>query len=185
MGLHNKGDEETERIILHLSKIFQKSLNWEGEFVPLSQEFEFVRNYLEIQKYRFKDKIYYNIDIPNDLLGMKIPKLTIQPIIENAIKHGIEPKYGKGNISVTAAVTGPSIVILVEDDGVGMNEEILERVRQDMEGNENLKKTGSIGMKNVNDRMVLHYGSKYGLRIESIKEKGTSVYFEIPISGNS
>jgi Predicted signal transduction protein with a C-terminal ATPase domain len=169
MGLQNKEDAETAGVIFHLSKIFRKSLNWQGDIITLSEEIEFVRNYLEIQKYRFKNKINYEIDIPESFLSYTIPKLIIQPIVENAIKHGIERKWGNGNVGISAAIQDSRLSISVKDDGVGINEEALTKIRNELYENSEMKKTGSIGLRNVNNRIILHCGTDFGLKIFSEK----------------
>jgi Putative regulator of cell autolysis len=181
MGLQNKEDTETADVIFHLSKIFRKSLNWQGDIITLSEEIEFVRNYLEIQKYRFKNKINYEIDIPESFLCYTIPKLIIQPIVENAIKHGIERKWGNGNVIISAAIQDNKLSISVKDDGVGIDEESLTKIRNELYEINEVKKTGSIGLRNVNNRIILHCGTDFGLKISSEKNIGTTVILELQI----
>jgi two-component system sensor histidine kinase YesM len=187
MGLHKKGDEESADIVLHLSKVFRKSLNWEGEIISVSEEIEFVINYLEIQRYRFKDKLRYSINLPQELGELQIPKLTIQPLVENAVIHGIEEKYGNGTVSVDVTVSGSLLEILVKDDGTGISADKMMRIQRDLQpGNKekDIKKSGSIGLKNVHDRIVLHYGAQFGLAIESEPGHGTTIRIRLPALEN-
>jgi two-component system, sensor histidine kinase YesM len=181
MGLHNKGDDETAVIVLNLSKLFQNLLNWQGEFIPLREEIELVNKYLSIQKYRFQDKIQYQTLLPESLKEVYIPKLTIQPVVENAVKHGIEGIRGQGNIMVRAEeAENGTMRIVVEDDGAGIPLDTLQRIQQELESPE-IKKSGSIGLKNVHDRIVLHSGSAYGVTIESKGGSGTRVVISMPV----
>ncbi|QGQ98510.1 sensor histidine kinase [Paenibacillus psychroresistens] len=180
MKIINVGDNESSLMVLNLSKILRKSLNWQGEMIQLAEELEFVRNYLDIQKSRFKNKISYDIVAADELLEIMIPKLIIQPIVDNAIKHGIENKRGKGLIHIHIFVEEGRLIVSVADNGKGMSTEILERLRSELAGSELFTKKTSIGIKNVNDRIKLHYGAIYGLLVESIQHEGTTVTIILP-----
>jgi two-component system, sensor histidine kinase YesM len=181
MGLHNKGDDEMAVIVLNLSKLFRNLLNWQGEFIPLREEIELVNKYLSIQKYRFQDKIQYQTLLPESLKDVYIPKLTIQPVVENAVKHGIEGIRGQGNITVRAEdAENGAMRIVVEDDGAGIPLDKLQRIQQELESPE-IKKSGSIGLKNVHDRIALHFGPAYGVTIESKNGSGTRVVISMPL----
>ena len=118
-----------------------------------------------------------------DVLSCSLPKLSIQPIVENAIYHGIMPKSGKGTIRIIAEKLADHLLcVTVDDDGVGMTEETLHQVRQKLESSYSLDSGGSsIGLKNVHDRIVTLYGPDYGLEINSTKHIGTSVRMVIPL----
>lgn len=182
MKLHNKNDDDATEMIVNLSKILRKSLNWNGEIVLLSEEMDFVKNYLDIQKCRFKEKLSYSIEISVELTEIKIPKFIIQPIVENAIKHGLEKKRGKGRLLITASKSEENIIIMVRDDGIGIENEVLEKIRNELNNGNVIKKNENIGIKNVNDRISLLYGKNYGIKIESIKGEGTTVYLMIPLT---
>jgi two-component system sensor histidine kinase YesM len=184
MGLHNKGDHETAVIVLNFSKLFRNLLNWQGEFIPLREEIELVKKYLSIQKYRFEDRFYYEITLPEILEDAYIPKLTIQPIVENAFKHGIEYMQTNGTIFIRVEAVREGVMsISIEDNGSGMLPDKLESIQQELALPE-IKKTGSIGLKNVNDRILIHFGRDYGITIESQPEHGTSVRIIMPIFYN-
>ncbi|RED87881.1 two-component system sensor histidine kinase YesM [Cohnella phaseoli] len=172
---------EASDMVLNLSKILRKSLNWHGNIVSVREEIELVRCYLDIQKYRFRNKISDELDIPEELAEMSIPKLIIQPIVENAIKHGIENKKGSGSIALRIRRQGDRVRIAVEDDGVGIDEQRLSSIRASLTMKDAIRVEGrSIGLRNVHERIVLQYGKDYGLSIESAVNLGTTVVLEIP-----
>jgi len=172
---------EASDMVLNLSKILRKSLNWHGNIVSVREEVELVRCYVEIQKYRFRNKITDELDVPDELAEMSIPKLIIQPIVENAIKHGIENKKGSGNIALRIRRQGDRVRIAIEDDGVGIDEQRLAAIRRSLTMKDAIRVEGrSIGLRNVHERIVLQYGKDYGLSIESGVNKGTTVVLEIP-----
>lgn len=180
MGLHNKGDTETSVIVLNLSKLFRSMLNWQGEFITLREEIELAKEYLSIQKYRFADKLNYVISLPKELKNAYIPKLTLQPIVENAVKHGIEEISRDGMIQVAVQADGPDrMEVRVEDNGVGFAPSTLRRIQEELLSHD-MKKSGSIGLKNVHDRLVLHFGDRCGIHLESDSE-GTRVRIRLPI----
>ncbi len=172
---------EASDMVLNLSKILRKSLNWHGNIVSVREEIELVRCYLDIQKYRFRNKISDELDIPEELAEMSIPKLIIQPIVENAIKHGIENKKGSGSIALRIRRQGDRVRIAVEDDGVGIDEQRLASIRASLTMKDAIRVEGrSIGLRNVHERIVLQYGKDYGLSIQSAVNRGTTVVLEIP-----
>jgi two-component system, sensor histidine kinase YesM len=181
MGLHNKGDQETSSVVLSFSKLFRHLLNWEGELVALEEEIELVERYLNIQQYRFQDRITYQIEFPPDLKKTLIPKLTIQPLVENAVKHGIESIAGTGFISIKVVHSASDTMqIVVEDNGMGIPPVKLVAIQREL-ASEEMKKSGSIGLKNVHDRIVLHYGAGYGIAIEGNEPTGTRVTVRLPV----
>jgi two-component system sensor histidine kinase YesM len=173
--------EEAAAMIFSLSKMLRMSLNWQGEIIPLEKELEFARYYLEINKGRYKDKMDYTLSIPQELLACKILKLTIQPIVENSIKHGLEKKSRFGTVSINAREEEGKLVIDIEDNGAGMDKDTLERLREEISSANEIKGGGSIGIKNVNDRLKLHYGKEYGLSIQSVENGGTVVTLRMPV----
>lgn len=181
MGLVEKDDGENAALVTNLSHLLRKSLSWSGEIISMSDEIEFARNYLDIQKFRFSDKISYGIDVPEDLLECKIPKLTIQPLVENAVLHGAEPKWGNCVINISAYTEDSLVYIKVSDDGIGMNKEKLEEIRENLIYGSEIKKGTSIGLKNINDRIMLNYGESFGISITSNLHEGTAVIIKIPL----
>ncbi|MBB6732199.1 cache domain-containing sensor histidine kinase [Cohnella zeiphila] len=181
MGLHNQGDEETATIVMNFANLFRHLLHWQGEFIPLREEIDLVRKYLTIQKYRFRERIQYELEIEPGLAEALIPKLTLQPLVENAVKHGAEStRSGRIRVSVRAAGDGTMVAAIV-DNGKGIPPEQLARIRRELADPE-IKKSGSIGLKNVHDRIHLHFGPEYGVTIDSpAEEGGTLVRVTMPI----
>ena len=139
--------------------------------------------YTEIQKIRFADKFELIVDIPEELEECMLPKLTLQPIVENAIIHGLA-ECETGTVLVQATeVNGDTLQILVQDDGTGMTKEEVRRLNETGQTSEE-KPSGheSIGYNNVDAIIRLHYGEPYGLHVESEKGVGTKVYLTIPLS---
>lgn len=180
MGLHNKGDQETATVVLHFSNLFRHLLNWQGEFIPLRDEVDLIRKYLKVQKYRFRDRIRDELAMDERLSGVLIPKLTLQPLVENAVKHGIENVHS-GSIRVLIRSVGEErMEAVIEDDGAGIPEDRLNEIRGELADPE-IKKSGSIGLKNVHDRIQLHYGAGYGVEVGKGSPKGTRVRVTMPI----
>jgi two-component system sensor histidine kinase YesM len=181
MKIYNGDDiQEASSMIFNLSKILRISLNWQGEIISLSREIEFTKYYLQINKGRYKDKLEYVVSIPDELSKYKILKLIVQPIVENALKHGIEQKSKNGIIRINAYESEDKLIIEISDNGAGMDSAKLEQIQHEISTTETLKSEGSIGIKNVNDRMVLYYGKEFGLKINSVKDEGTQVKLHLP-----
>lgn len=166
-----------------LSEFFRASLNQGKEVVTIREELQHVRSYLEIQQVRYQDILDYEIQIPEELEVYLIPKITIQPLVENALYHGIKNKRGKGRIRITGKREADHMTIQVEDNGIGMDEECLEqlrdRIHQDIR-----KDKDSYGLYNVNARIRLQFGEAYGLSFESIYREGTTVSVLLPCENN-
>lgn len=158
-------------LIINLSNYFRKTLKREEDFVPLKDEIEFLQSYLSIEKARFGERLKLAIDIPEDMMNIKMPVFILQPIIENSIKHGILPKPEGGSVFVKASYTQDEVMFLIEDTGVGMDKERLAEI---------ITKWPGIGLKNVNERLKLLYGEGYELDIVTAKGYGTKVSFLIP-----
>ena len=148
------------------------------EIVTIGLELDHVRNYLDMLQIRFPDKFSLKIDVPDSLLSLPVIKLVFQPIVENAVFHGLEPKEGPGAISITGRLNDGKAVFCVEDDGVGMDEDTLRALNNSLMGRADSEKFG-IGLRNVNERLRLDYGSPFGLRVESESGRGTRVILRI------
>lgn len=162
---------KAKELIIDLSNYFRQTLKREEDFVSLKDELEFIGSYLSIEKARFGDRLKIVMDIPENLMSIKMPVFMLQPIIENAIKHGILPKLSGGAVFVKASCYGKEILFSIEDTGIGMETKKL---------NEIINKCSGIGLKNVNERLKLLYGEDYGLEISTALDKGTKVNFLIP-----
>lgn len=158
-----------------LAKLFRISISKGQEFITIEEEIEHVENYLRIQKIRYGDHLNYTISVQEDLKKCKIIKLIIQPIVENAIYHGIKNVPGGGCIDIKVAKCQDKILITVEDDGVGMSEEDINILFNKKYAIPKGKKLGGVGVRNVDNRIKLHYGEEYGLEIESELYEGTCV----------
>lgn len=171
--------KQVVKMVGSLSDFFRSSLNKGKEIVTVREELMHVRSYLEIQQIRYQDILSYKINVPEELFVYQIPKITIQPIVENALYHGIKNRRGGGTITVTGAEREDSFIIRVTDDGRGMDEEELDEIRASLsaEGNE----SGKIyGLYNVNERIKLGFGEEYGLDIDSTYDRGTTVTITLP-----
>ena len=178
--LAESGDQETVvRMVGSLSDFFRTSLNQGRDIVSVREELTHVRSYLEIQQVRYQDIMEYVIDVPEELYPYQIPKLTIQPLVENALYHGVKNKRGVGHIRIIGVPEKDSFLIRVEDDGIGMTE---ERLRQVTEGIQKKApaETEIYGLYNVNERLRLNFGENSGITIESVDREGTSVTIHLP-----
>lgn len=159
-----------------LSAIFRHVLNRGEECVTIASEVEFIQNYMAIMESRFGRRVKIQIQAEPGLEQVLIPKLIIQPLVENGILHGLEPKKEGGTILITIEVQGDNLVIAVEDDGVGADEaEITEKMKNRESGKD------TFALKNIDDRIKLRYGSAYGLCFESKPGKGTRVLVMMPL----
>lgn len=184
MNLLKKGDHETSEIIQKFAKLLRKSIDWSSDSITLQQEMEIVKNYLEIQNYRYRDKFKYEIEIPCESYQFIIPKFTLQPIVENAICHGLEMKEGTGKLQIRAQTVESGFEIIVRDDGVGMNENQLMKVREQIYGGQVSGSNAGIGLINVQHRLELCYGEGHGISINSAENVGTEVKILLPAVGH-
>lgn len=172
-------------VVTALTKVFRIALNKGREIINIKEEKEHVYNYLLIQKVRYEDKLDFYINCPEEFNNYLILKLTVQPIVENAIYHGIKQKRGKGHISIDFSIKEDVIVIEISDDGAGIKEGKLNEINYMLENDDVSNITSSsgsgFGIYNVNTRIKLTYGSKYGLKYYSEINKGTRVEIIIPI----
>jgi len=165
--------EEARRLLIHLSNYFRNNLQESEQEVPLSREVETIKSYLEIEKARFGDKLNIIYRIPEGI-DCTLPPLLLQPIVENAVKHGIFEKVEGGTVEIIALDHREETELIVRDDGVGIEEEVLDSLFNDEE------KYGGIGIKNVDHRLKTKYGDEYGLIIDSQVGYGTTVKIRIP-----
>ncbi|WP_315899202.1 cache domain-containing sensor histidine kinase [Paenibacillus cremeus] len=167
-----------------LSDFLRFSLNKGQDYCPVYQELAHIKNYTRVQSIRFPDKFDLECVVDPDLQEKFMLKLLLQPLVENAMIHGIQKKEGRGTITVYVERTGNRMGFHVLDDGVGMSEEklktLLSHLQQPQE-NELTTSTGSYGLRNVNERLQLHYGAESQLVIESRPNAGTRISFSIPI----
>jgi two-component system sensor histidine kinase YesM len=180
-----KKEKEIAGTIKLLSRILRQSLSAAERAVPVETELDLVRDYLAIQKLRFGSRMNYSIEInsgPDTVPGRcLILPFLIQPLVENALVHGLEPKPGGGNIRIVIQTTGAMLTVDVIDDGMGMTSGQLEQIRGNLaRGGEN--PDGRIGLANVNRRIKLYYGELYGLAVSGGVETGTRIQMVLPLT---
>jgi len=172
---------ETDRAIdmtSSLARFFRIGISRGEETISVGTEFEYVQTYLEIQKQRYKDKLSYEIAFSPDLGNLQILKMIIQPLVENAIYHGIKNIEGPGVIRITGQREGESIIIRVSDNGVGMAPDELAALR---DGLIEPRPTNGVGVRNVQERIHVYFGLEYGVSFESAPGAGTVATIHIPV----
>ncbi len=174
---YESGKDDMVLIIQSLSSFFRISLSKGKELIPLSKEIEHIKSYLIIQKTRFEDMLYYNFDIEADT-SLYVPKLILQPLVENAIQHGTNQKLTPGYINIKIRQNEDSLLIDISDDGVGIDESKLSEIRSEMA---TLNPKDCYGLINVCKRIKLEYGDKADMHIESVKGEGTCVKIKLPL----
>lgn len=173
-----KNEAETAKIIHNMAKIFRKSLSWERDWVYVKEELELIHCFLEIQKYRFGDKLDYRVEVDEEALQCTIPKMSILPFVENASIHGIEPLRSGGFIDLQIRLMGGRLVATVLDNGVGMEESHLAEIRHSLQREETIG--DHVGIRNAYYRLKLNYRDQFAFRLSSVKERGTVVRIELP-----
>ena len=166
---------EAVNMVHALARLFRISISCGHELIPIAKEIEHAESYLQIQKYRYKNQFTYEFDVDPECLDYYCNKITLQPIIENSINHGLDLLVEEGRIQVEVLQDGEDILFRVRDNGVGMSQEQVDAIlEQDPED-----RTG-IGIRNVNDRLRIYFGAPYGLRITSELDVGTCVEIRMP-----
>ena len=166
---------EAVEMVNALARLFRISISRGHELIPIRSELQHAESYLQIQSHRYKNQFSYSFDVQEECLDYLCNKITLQPIIENAIYHGINGLVDEGEIRISCRADGDDILFTVEDNGTGMEPEqvqaILRKERSDHTG---------IGIKNVNDRLKIYFGPAYGITIDSVPDEGTRVYIRMP-----
>ncbi len=176
--LLEQGEMEISDVVISLGDILRYSIDGKEGMVSLGDEIQYTKSYLCIQKNRLEERLDYQLEIAEDTLKCKVPKLLLQPIVENAVLHGIEPKKDGGMVVIISCMEGDMLVVSVKDNGVGMAAEALEKIRDNVESSAD--EEGHIGMKNIRRRLELCYGPDSFMRIESIPQKGTTITLGMP-----
>ena len=172
-----KKNEEVVLMTASLARLLRQSISNEDEVVPIANEVEYARGYLTIQKMRYKDKLEFQIEVDSSILYIPLIKLVLQPIIENAIYHGLKYKESKGLLIVKGFMKDGNAVLQVIDDGVGMDEETLAHIYDKHKVNYH---SNGVGVYNVQKRLKLYYGEDYGITYTSELGKGTTAMITIP-----
>ncbi|WP_244499346.1 cache domain-containing sensor histidine kinase [Terribacillus halophilus] len=173
--------KETSRMTTSLGFILRSSLETKDALIPLAEELEIVKHYITIQSYRFQERLRFHSDIPDHLLSCKVPKFSLQPLVENAIKYGVQEIVGVCTISIVAVQEGRNTIISVNDDGPGMEQEFIHKLSS---GNYRPKGTG-LGIRNIDNRLKILFGPAYGIRVISEPGAGTKVVLVIPFEGGT
>lgn len=192
-------NDQVIHLIQALSRFFRISLSKGRDLITVKEDLEHVSYYLMIQQVRYRDILEYSIDVPNELLSCRILKMTLQPIVENALYHGIKNKRGKGMIRISGKIEDDVLLITISDNGAGMSQDIIERISrrnqnitwQEMLGESGerepfgepspIKEQAGYGLYNVEQRIRLYFGPEYGTTIESQEGVGTDVTIRIPV----
>lgn len=174
--------EEVVMMVTTLSDFFRTTLSKGRDYISVKEEEAHIRSYLQIQQFRYRDILEYTIEIPEELYDYPILKLTLQPLVENALYHGIKNKRGLGHIRVTGCKDGKVLRFTVQDNGRGMTAEELTKVRKGLESEEKADAAdpSGFGLQNVAQRMRLNYGPEYGITIKSTFGEGTEMTVTIP-----
>jgi two-component system, sensor histidine kinase YesM len=184
-----KDEIETAKIIHNMAKIFRNSLTWGKDFVPIRDEINLITSFLEIQKYRFGDKLDYEIMVGKDAEECMIPNMALLPFIENASIHGIEPLKDSGKITVSISLHAGTITCVMKDNGPGIAEEKRKKIVSSLENEEDIGE--NVGIKNVYYRLKLYYHDQFYFDIHSHLDYGTTItiqlpsQFDSPITSNS
>lgn len=165
------------RLLIYLAEFFRWAMKSKGTLISLEEEMKFVHNYLILEKARFGRKLQVKSQIPKELMQAVIPRLSVQPLVENAVKHGITPKIGNGTVWIQVELKNDELHIFVRDDGLGIAQDRLQEVLKPGVGSGN-----GVGMANVHERLRGLYGEEYGLRIESVLGQGTTVMMHLPLT---
>lgn len=165
------------RLLIHLAEFFRRTLKSKGMVISLKEEIEFVNTYLILEKARFGRKLAVKEEISPELWDIMIPRLSIQPLVENAVKHGITPKMDKGTVLIRAEEIDGELHISVKDDGIGIPLDRSRDVLRPGVGSGN-----GVGLANVHERLRGLYGEEYGLKIQSEAGAGTTVLMRIPLN---
>lgn len=165
--------QEAGEMIFYFSKLLRQTLSRSSEFIPLREEVDTLKSYVMLQHYRYQDAFEVSYDFPEDVLDIDVPTLILQPVVENSIFHGVGHSYT--HIRISGHRDGQTLVLVVEDDGVGMSEQVQQSIlHKDISLNH-------VGLRNIHDRIQLNYGQEYGLRVESQEGIGTKITFTLPI----
>jgi two-component system sensor histidine kinase YesM len=170
---------EISVIVTELGQLLRNSISNGNDFSTVAESLETIQSYLRIQKIRYSDKFTAAIEVDPAIQQCQIPKLILQPLVENAIIHGLESKVGQGVLTVRGYQEGAELVFEISDNGVGISKKQLAALNREME-NEGDQASSSIGIPNVNRRIKLYYGNEYGLTIRSRRGRGTQIILRLP-----
>jgi two-component system LytT family sensor kinase len=164
--------ERARQLLLEFADFTRYSFRRHGQFTTLAEELRSIDKYLVLERARFGERLQVTLQVAPEVLPVTVPVFVLQPLVENAVRHGLEKKPGQGHISIVAADAGPEARITVEDDGVGMDPQL---VRSSLAG-----RNGGVGLANVDERLRTVFGADFGLTVETAPGAGTKVSLRIP-----
>ncbi len=168
--------EKSRELLITLSQFFRRSLSYRGNLITLADEIEYINTYLSLEKARFGEKLQVKMKVDPRVMGVQVPILTLQPLVENSVVHGLAPKEEGGMVGIRAHRVRDEIHVFIADNGIGMDKERLRRVFEEGFGN-----NMGLGLTNVNDRLISLYGEKYRLQVKSRPGRGTAIRVRIPL----
>ncbi|MEK3903862.1 sensor histidine kinase [Paenibacillus sp. FSL R7-0179] len=178
-----KGEKETAKIIQHMAKMFRKSISWSQNYVTVSEELELIESFLEIQQYRFGDKLEYSIVADPEALRQRIPKMVLLPFVENASIHGVESIADSGIISISVTVQAERLILRLEDNGMGLSPEKLEELLLYLQEDGGIGER--VGMKNAYYRLKLIFQDQFEFAVETREGEGMVILISLPLMDNS
>ncbi|RIX52647.1 sensor histidine kinase [Paenibacillus nanensis] len=176
-----KGEKEIANVVRLLAKLMRKNLEVGRDHIQLNEEVEMVKSYLEIQKFRYEERLHYELTVDPEASRVQVPPLIIQPLVENAVVHGVEGKEDGVKVELIIHVRDHEVHVTVKDNGLGMTQERLDQVVASLTGPEETGRS-RIGLRNVHQRLVMTYGEQHGLRITSLYGEGTAFSFSVPMN---
>lgn len=174
-----KGEKETAKIVHNMAKMFRKSISWNQNDVTVKEELELIESFLQIQKYRFGEKLQYTIEADPAVLMYRIPKMVILPFVENASIHGIESSPGVGIIQLFVSMENDQLHIRLTDNGIGMTQAKLEELLSYLDQNTDMGE--HVGMKNAYSRLKLCYKNHFTFDIQTWEGEGTRIQIKLPL----
>ena len=179
-------------MVRSLSSFYRYCIGRYRTLVTFREELENIENYFSIQRYRFGNRFYLNVNISPEnqcCMDLKIIKMSLQPLVENAIYHGLETKFDKGHVTISTELTQSRFIIVVSDDGVGIAPDTLNKINMLLNMNPRdfssedteIGKTIGVGLMNINQRIKMYFGEDYGLIVRSIKDIGTDIEITLPL----
>ncbi|CUH96757.1 hypothetical protein P22_2868 [Propionispora sp. 2/2-37] len=175
----NQGAHNIEEIVTSLIQLFHVAVGKGDDLITVREEIEYVQNYINIQEYRYLNKFQFHFEMEPDILDCLLPRLLLQPIVENALIHGIGPMEGQGMVVVKGFLYDQSIKFMVTDNGVGIPEEKLKTLLAENSGAG--RRQGGIGISNVNERIKMYFGAPFGVTLESVPDLYTTVEITLPV----
>jgi two-component system LytT family sensor kinase len=175
-----EGASQTQELIYAISDILRSLLKHPERIITVREELKYVKDYLAIQQARFSDRIHVIYNVDQEIMEAKLPKFTLQPLVENAIVHGLEPKIDGGDLAINAKKNGENIILSIIDTGVGIPVSKLNNLLEFQSNSDKTENVTAIGMKNVHQRIQSYFGPNYGLKVDSQQGRGCQVTVTLP-----